>query len=173
MTAQVSDVYNSLKNLISKAIESEILNRAYVFILKGAHYSGKSYILEKLTSDFKEKMITLNFNIFYTNHSVESKRQHELIQHPLKFIRDTIEANSKTHDIIALDHLERFYNSIDSIEPLISTLIHKSRQICVNGHHLIIIFTFPISETLVQLNKSFSDLGYQRNAIQIFNLSER
>jgi len=167
---QIDEVYNSIKIFIIKAISSVLLNRAYIIVLRGAHKSGKSFLLDRLVSDFKEKMRILNFNLIYTNHSIKSKSERKEIEHPLKVIRDKIELYSKSYDIIAIDHLERFYKSIDSIEPLISTLIQKSRQFYINNHHVIIILTFPISESLELLNRSFSDLKAQRNAIHIFNL---
>lgn len=170
MTTSVDYIFNSLKKVIMKAINSEILRRSYVIILKGPHNSGKSYILEELVSSFKEKMILLNFNLIYTTHSIERTKAEKKKDHPLKIIRDSLETYGAKHEIIALDHMERYYNSVDQIEPLISTLIQKSKQIYNNNHHLIIILTFPISDSLEGLNKSFSDLGDQRNAIDIFCL---
>ena len=170
MIPLVENVLNSLKKLIKKAIKSEILRRSYVIILKGPHNSGKSYILEELVSEFKENMILLNFNLLYTTHSRERLEAEKKKEHPLKIIRDSIETYGTKYDIIALDHMERYYNSVDQIEPLISTLIQKSKQIYSNNHHLIIILTFPISDSLEGLNKSFSDLGDQRNVVDIFCL---
>lgn len=170
MTTSVDYVLQSLTKLIKNAIKSEILRRSYVIILKGPHNSGKTHILKELSSSFKDKIVLLNFNLLYTTHSKERTETGKKKDHPLKLIRDSIEKYSTKYEIIALDHMERYYNSIDKIEPLISTLIQKSKQIYNNEHHLIIILTFPISNSLEDLNKSFSDLGDQRNAIEILCL---
>jgi len=170
VTTSVDYVLQFLTKLIKNAIKSEILRRSYVIILKGPHNSGKTHILKVLSSSFKDKMVLLNFNLLYTTHSKERSENGKKKDHPLKLIRDSIEKYSTKYEIIALDHMERYYNSIDKIEPLISTLIQKSKQIYNNEHHLIIILTFPISNSLEDLNKSFSDLGDQRNAIEILCL---
>ena len=170
MTTSVDYALQSLMKLIKNAIKSKILRRSYVIILKGPHNSGKSHILKELSSSFKDKMVLLNFNLLYATHSKERTETGKKRDHPLKLIRDSLKKYSAKYEIIALDHMERYYNSIEKIEPLISTLIQNSKQLYNNDHHLIIILTFPISDSLEDLNQSFSDLGDQRNAIDIFCL---